>query len=223
MPEPPRPPEAPRPPERVPEPPRPPSAAGARTRPPSTKVRSPGASRLSIGCFASTRVVVGLTPALRVRSRTSRTWSSVISVTTVPDAPARAVRPERCRYALCSTGGSAWMTRATSSTWMPRAAMSVATSVFAVPEWKASIVRVRAPWLRLPCSSTAATPAALSCLASFFARCLVRVNTTVRPGAAVRSTSTGRWSAVPTCSTWCSIVATGDCAESASWVTGSCR
>ena len=39
----------------------------------------------------------GFTPALRVSSRTSETWSSVISVTTVPSAPARAVRPERCR------------------------------------------------------------------------------------------------------------------------------
>ena len=68
-------------------------------------------------------------PALRVRSRTSRTCSSSIIVTTVPSLPARAVRPERCRYALCSTGGSAWITSATSSTWMPRAAMSVATSV----------------------------------------------------------------------------------------------
>ena len=43
------------------------------------------------------RVTVGLMPAARVRSRTSRTWSSVISVITVPAAPARAVRPERCR------------------------------------------------------------------------------------------------------------------------------
>ena len=68
-------------------------------------------------------------PALRVSCRTSSTWSSVIRVITVPVAPARAVRPERCRYALCSAGGSAWMTRFRSSTWMPRAAMSVATMV----------------------------------------------------------------------------------------------
>ena len=165
--------------------------------------------------------MVGLMPALRVRSRTSRTCASVISVTTVPDAPARAVRPERCRYALCSTGGSAWMTRRTSSTWMPRAAMSVATSVFAAPEENASRLRVRAFWPRLPCSSTAGTPDATSLRVSAFARLFVRVNTSVRPGAAVRSTSTGsRWVS-SRCSTWCSIVDTGDCAESTLCVTGS--
>ena len=32
--------------------------------------------------------------------------------------------------------------------------MSVATSVVALPEWNASMLRVRAFWLRLPCSST---------------------------------------------------------------------
>ena len=36
--------------------------------------------------MALTLVVVGLMPALRVRSRTSRIWSSIISVTTVPAA-----------------------------------------------------------------------------------------------------------------------------------------
>ena len=76
------------------------------------------------------------------------------------------------------------------------------------------MLRVRAPWLRLPCSSTAGTPEALSCLASFLARCLVRVKTTVRPGAAVRSSSTGRCASAPTWSTWWLIVDTGDWAES---------
>ena len=98
--------------------------------------------------------------------------------------------------------------------------MSVATRVVAAPPWKASMLRVRAPWLRLPCSSTAGTPEALSCLASFLAPCLVRVNITVRPGAAARSSSTGSRSSLCTWSTWCAIVETGDCAESASWVTG---
>ena len=49
-------------------------------------------------------------------------------MTTSPALPARAVRPDRCRYALCSTGGSTCTTSSTSSTWTPRAAMSVATS-----------------------------------------------------------------------------------------------
>ena len=44
-----------------------------------------------------TRVVVGWILAARVSVRTSLTCWSVISVMTVPAAPARAVRPERCR------------------------------------------------------------------------------------------------------------------------------
>lgn len=76
---------------------------------------------------------VGLMPALRARCFTSLRCSSVASVTTIPSLPARAVRPERCRYALCSIGGSAWITRPTSSTWMPRAAISVATIAVARP------------------------------------------------------------------------------------------
>ena len=98
--------------------------------------------------------------------------------------------------------------------------MSVATSVVAVPAWNASMLRVRAPWLRLPCSSTVGTPLRLSWRASALAPCLVRVKTTVRPGALVRSTSTGTRCSRATCSTWWSISVTGDCAESASWVTG---
>ena len=97
--------------------------------------------------------------------------------------------------------------------------MSVATRVLAVPEWKASMLRVRAFWLRLPCSSTAGTPDSLSWRASVLAPCLVRVKTTVRPGAPARSTSTGSCSRL-TCSTWWGMVEIGDCAESASWVTG---
>ena len=46
--------------------------------------RSPGASSARRGWPGRNRVVVGVMPALRVRSRTSATWSSVISVTTVP-------------------------------------------------------------------------------------------------------------------------------------------
>ena len=82
------------------------------------------------------------------------------------------------------------------------------------------MLRVRAPWLRLPCISTAGTPLALSWRASALAPCLVRVKTMVRPGALVRSTSTCTRCARSTCSTWWSIAETGDCAESAWWVTG---
>ena len=37
---------------------------------------------------------------------TSSSWSHKTSVATTPDVPARAVRPERCRYDLWSDGGS---------------------------------------------------------------------------------------------------------------------
>ena len=55
------------------------------------------------------------------------------------------------------------------------------------------------------------------------ARCLVRVKMMVRPGAAVRSSSTGRCDSGETWSTWWAISATGDIAESASCVTGFVR
>ena len=55
-------------------------------------MRSPGAISCSTGCDAPLNlVIVGFTPALRVRVRTSDTCSSIIGVTTVPSAPARAV------------------------------------------------------------------------------------------------------------------------------------
>src|SRR4029450_6398626 len=57
------------------------------------------------GCAAvGTGEVV--TWAYRCSLATSVAWSGRTRVTTVPAAPARAVRPERCRYALGSAGGS---------------------------------------------------------------------------------------------------------------------
>ena len=106
-------------------------------------------------------------PAWLASVRTSERWAAVITVTTTPSAPARAVRPERCRYALCSAGGSTWMTSSMSSTWMPRAAMSVATSTLTEPFANASRLRSRAFWARFPCRSTAGTPLEVSCRASF--------------------------------------------------------
>ena len=82
------------------------------------------------------------------------------------------------------------------------------------------MLRVRAFWLRLPCSSTVGTPLLFSWRVSALAPCLVRVKTTVRPGALVRSTSTGTRFSRETCRTWWSICEIGDCAESAWWVTG---
>ena len=111
-----------------------------------------------------------------------RTSATVImTVTTSPALPARAVRPERCRYALCSMGGSTWTTSSTLSTCTPRAATSVATSTRTSPAPNAARLRSRATCERLPCRSTDGMPDAVSCLASFLAWCLVRVNRMRRP------------------------------------------
>lgn len=67
------------------------SAGGA------TNERSPGTSSASEASPGRSLLVRGVMPARRVRARTLATWSSVIKVITVPFAPARAVRPERCR------------------------------------------------------------------------------------------------------------------------------
>ena len=67
---------------------------------------SPAIERSS-GELGVTVAARGTTPALRMRERTSAAWAWTWMVITVPAAPARAVRPERCRYALCSAGGSA--------------------------------------------------------------------------------------------------------------------
>ena len=108
-----------------------------------------------------------------------------------------------------------------SSTWMPRAAMSVAHSTFTPPAVNASRFRSRAFCERLPCRSTAGMPAAVSCLASFFAACFVRVNSSPRPlpgrelahGAALSAV----WS---TASTWWVIARRGGARRSTECVSG---
>jgi len=54
-----------------------------------------------------TAAASGTTPAFRIRVRTSAAWACAWRVITAPAAPARAVRPDLCRYALCSAGESA--------------------------------------------------------------------------------------------------------------------
>src|SRR5215213_10167720 len=175
--------------------------AGTAARTGGIRTRSPGASSRRMGSAAfSTRVVMGLIPAARVSARTSPSCAAVVRMITVPALPARPVRPERWTFAFCSTGGSACTTIAMSSTWIPRAAMSVATRVCARPAWKAARLRVRAFWLRSPCSSTAGMPCALSWLVSALARCLVRVKTSAWPGALVSSARTGNRCSCSMCS-----------------------
>src|SRR3954447_253526 len=60
-------------------------------------------------------------------------------------------------------------TQPTSSTWMPRAATSVATKAWAFPLWKAASARSRCAWLRSPWMGTADTPSLVNCLATLSA------------------------------------------------------
>ncbi len=79
----------------------------------------------------ATWVVVA--PAAHKRRFTRRSSPGATRVMTTPAWPARAVRPERCTWSFGSSGRSRWMTQVTPSTWMPRAATSVATSTWARP------------------------------------------------------------------------------------------
>jgi hypothetical protein len=60
-------------------------------------------------------------------------------------------------------------------------------------------------------------------LASFFAWCLVRVNSTLRPSPDASSRTTSALSPVDTWKTWWVIVATGATAGSTEWVVGLLR
>ena len=137
-------------------------------------------------------VHVAVTPAFCNNCFTSLTCDVEATVITRPAAPARAVRPERWVYALCSIGGSACTTKGTSSTWIPRAAMSVATNAEAEPLAKAAKLRSRAVCDKLPCISTALIPNVCSFAAICLARCLVRVKITTRSLRANSATASKR-------------------------------
>src|SRR5665811_1158669 len=151
---------------------RPPPAASSAMAVGVTCAATSPTSFTNAGEPARTACGVAVILASRVSARKSPACSGSTRVTTSPPDPARAVRPARCRYALCSAGGSTCTTSSIASTWMPRAAMSVATITRTAPVEKASRLRSRAGWLRFPCRSTAGMPAAVSCLASFLA-CLL--------------------------------------------------
>ena len=126
--------------------------------------------------------------AARSRADTSRRCASKATVTTRPRAPARAVRPERCRYALCSVGGSTWTTSSTSSTWMPRAATSVATSTpHARPARERGEVAVAGVLRQVAVQVDGGDARGGQLLGELLGRCLVRVNRMRRPGPEARS------------------------------------
>ena len=84
---------------------------------------------------------------------------------------------------MSSSGGSKWTTQATPSTWMPRAATSVAIRAWACPRLNASRARDRWFWLRPPWMASALTPAFSSWRVSRSAPWRVRVKTMVGPAA----------------------------------------
>ena len=177
-----------------------------RPRRPGSPAR-PEPARAAPGARALIRVVVGLMPAARVRSRTSRDLlvghqrdhgagvagarrtAGAVQVGLVLDRRVgvddqRRRRRRGCRGRRCRWPPAWWPCR---SGRPPCCGCGRSGS-------------------RLPCSSTVGTPLLLSWRASALAPCLVRVKTTVRPGALVRSTSTGTRCSRWTCSTWWAIV-----------------
>ena len=141
---------------------------------------SPTSSNTS-GESGVTSIGSTVSPASRIMRRVLRRWFGRMMVTTSPEWPARAVRPERCRKDFGSSGGSTCTTSSTPETSMPRAATSVATITFTSPELKAARLRSRWFWLRLPCNSAAGMPFCVKSLASFCVWNLVRVNRMRRP------------------------------------------
>ena len=109
------------------------------------------------------------------------------------------------------------------STWMPRAATSVATSTWTRPSLKSAIARVRAPWVMPPCSGTAAYAAGGELLGDAVG---AELGADEHDGAAlaVRRSRLNMCVLVlaVTMNRWCSMVSTGQVAGSSSWRTGSC-
>jgi hypothetical protein len=79
------------------------------------------------------------------------------------------------------------MTCVTSGTSMPRAAMSVATRIGALPDLKSASARSRWDWPLLPWMALAARPSCSSEATILSAPCLVRLKISVRPTPSVLS------------------------------------
>ena len=103
-----------------------------------------------------------------------------VSVTAIPSAPARAVRPMRWTYVSGSFGRSKLTMCEISSTSSPRDAMSLAISTIVLPLLKFPSARCRAFWLLLPWIASEVIPALCSCFTTRSAPCFVRVNTSAR-------------------------------------------
>ena len=97
------------------------------------------------------------------------------------------------------------MTRSMPSTWMPRAAMSVATMTRTAPDENDARLRSRALWARLPCSSVAGARAMASWRASLRAPCLVLVKISDRLLPPARAATTPTRSAGAMVSRWWTI------------------
>ena len=160
-------------------------------------------------------------PISRCIRRAPLTPSGATKETTTPERPARAVRPERWMYALWSSGGSKWKTAATSSTWMPRAATSVATRAWTRPPVKSARARVRCAWLRPPWIAAVRMPALPSCRASRSEPWRVRQKTMAGQAVPMASASTPLREVRSTFQNRCLAAVMSGVSSPTSWRTGS--
>ena len=152
-------------------------------------------------------------------------WSCVTKLTTMPGAPARAVRPERCRYAL-RVFGRVVVDDARDAVDVDAAGGDVGGDERLDA---AALERLRAPGRAGSAnghrgSAAARTPGRSSCLASRSAPCRVRQNTIVGPGGGIDvGGDAGRARCASTCqNTWCATATVGLGRRRHSWRTGLC-
>ncbi len=99
--------------------------------------------------------------------------------------------------------GSKWTTAVTASTWIPRAATSVATIAWKRPREKPVRARCRWPWLLPPWIASACTPSCTSLRATLSAPWRVRQKTMLRPEAEMTSAVWRMRSSWPTAQNRC--------------------
>mmetsp|Transcript_33016 Transcript_33016/g.81239 ORF Transcript_33016/g.81239 Transcript_33016/m.81239 type:complete len:289 (+) Transcript_33016:215-1081(+) len=138
------------------------------------------AATISAGCGGEMRM--NLKPPLRSMLGTAHSERGVHSVTLMPVAPARPVRPLRWMYVSASLGGSHCTTISTPVMSRPRAATSVATSVWNLLARNPASTTSRWAWLMSPCSALAPFSSSFcSASCSSLQSRLVSQNTMTRP------------------------------------------
>mmetsp|Transcript_2682 Transcript_2682/g.10648 ORF Transcript_2682/g.10648 Transcript_2682/m.10648 type:complete len:287 (+) Transcript_2682:600-1460(+) len=111
------------------------------------------AATISAGCGGA--ILWNLNPPLRSMLGIAHSLRGVQSVTHTPVAPPRPVRPDRWMYVSASFGGSHCTTSSTPEMSSPRAATSVATSVWNLLARNPARTTSRCDWFTSPCSALA--------------------------------------------------------------------